>query len=134
MLAGILLITFPTVMVGGVSLLALLAFTEDYAANPLRQDLWRAGHAHAGVFLVLALVVLRYVDEANLTSGWKWLVRLAAPIGAILLPVAFFLPVLAPEATEPNGLIHLAYPGAAWLGPGLLVLGIGTVRARAPGA
>jgi hypothetical protein len=24
--------------------------------NPLRQDLWRAGHAHAGVWLILALV------------------------------------------------------------------------------
>jgi hypothetical protein len=34
--------------------------------NPLRQDLWRAGHAHAGVWLILALVGLRYVDEANL--------------------------------------------------------------------
>jgi hypothetical protein len=37
--------------------------------NPLRQDLWRAGHAHAGVWLVLALVALRYVDEANLFRG-----------------------------------------------------------------
>jgi drug/metabolite transporter superfamily protein YnfA len=33
--------------------------------NPLRQDLWRAGHAHAGVWLILALVALRYVDEAR---------------------------------------------------------------------
>ncbi len=41
--------------------------------NPLRQDLWRAGHAHAGVWLILALVVLRYVDEANLSDGMKWL-------------------------------------------------------------
>jgi hypothetical protein len=31
--------------------------------------LWRAGHAHAGVWLVLSLVTLRYVDEAALSEG-----------------------------------------------------------------
>jgi uncharacterized membrane protein len=126
--AGILLITFPTVLIGGVSLLSLRVFTEDYARNPLHQDLWRAGHAHAGVFLVLALVVLRYVDGSALPSGWKWLVRLSVPVAAILLPAAFFLSVLSPTATEPNALIYLAYVGAVILAIGLFVLGIGLVR------
>lgn len=44
----------------------LLIAVPAYIANPLRQDLWRAGHAHAGVLLVLSLVALRYVDEARL--------------------------------------------------------------------
>ena len=128
LLAGVLLITFPTVVIGGVSVLSLRAFTEDYARNPLRQDLWRAGHAHAGVFLLLALVVLRYVDGAALSKGWKWLVRLSAPTAAILLPGAFFLSVLSPAATEPNALIYLGYIGGAILALGLFVLGIGLVR------
>jgi hypothetical protein len=127
-LAGILLIPFPTVLIGGASLLSLRVFTEDYARNPLHQDLWRAGHAHAGVFLVLALAVLRYVDGSALSSGWKWLVRLSAPIAAILLPAAFFLSVLSPAATEPNALIYLAYVGAVILALGLFILGIGLVR------
>src|SRR5690606_27996852 len=50
-LAGVLLIVLPTVMIGGVSLLTLLVWEPAYAANELRQDLWRAGHAHAGVLL-----------------------------------------------------------------------------------
>jgi hypothetical protein len=54
-LAGVVLITYPTVIPGGVSRLSMLLFTQQYAANPLRQDLWRAGHAHAGVLLVLAV-------------------------------------------------------------------------------
>jgi uncharacterized membrane protein len=128
LLAGILLITFPTVILGGVSVLSLRVFTEDYARNPLRQDLWRAGHAHAGVFLVLALVVLRYVDGAALSQGWKWLVRLSAPTAAILLPAAFFLSVVSPAATGPNVLIYLAYVGGVILALGLFVLGIGLVR------
>jgi hypothetical protein len=54
--AGILLIVLPTVMYGGVSVLSLLIGDPKYMENPLRQDLWRAGHAHAGVWLILALV------------------------------------------------------------------------------
>ena len=57
-LAGILLIVLPTVMFGGVSILSILIGDPTYMKNPLRQDLWRAGHAHAGVWLILALVVL----------------------------------------------------------------------------
>jgi threonine/homoserine/homoserine lactone efflux protein len=39
----------------------------------------------------------------------KWLVRGSIPIAAILVPAAFFLSVLSPNAKAPNGLIYLAY-------------------------
>ena len=127
--AGLLLVIFPTVIVGGVSLLSMLIARESgYQDNPLRQDLWRAGHAHAGVLLLLSLVILRYVDEAALSDGWKWLVRLAAPIAAVLLPLAFFLSVLPEDAAEPNAVVYLAFAGAAVLVVGLLTLGIGLLR------
>jgi hypothetical protein len=126
--AGILLIVLPTVMFGGVSILSLLIGDPTYLKNPLRQDLWRAGHAHAGVWLILALVALRYVDEANLSSSMKWLVRASIPLAAILVPAAFFLSVLSPGATTPNGLIYLAHVGAMLLAVGVLVLGVGLVR------
>jgi hypothetical protein len=128
LLAGVLLIILPTVMFGGVSILSLLIGDPSYAENPLRQDLWRAGHAHAGVWLILALVALRYVDEAKLSNAMKRLVRGAIPIAAILVPAAFFLSVLSPDAKAPNGFIYLAYVGAALLALGVLVLGIGLVR------
>lgn len=131
MLAGILLVTLPTVMFGGLALLShLVAKAPGYFDNALRHDLWRAGHAHAGVYLVLSLVLLRYVDEALLSSAWKWVARLGAPIAAILVPAAFFLSVASPTATEPNGLINLAYAGAAGLAAAVLTLGIGLIRAR----
>ena len=127
-LAGILLIVLPTVMFGGVSILSLLIGDPTYMQNALRQDLWRAGHAHAGVWLILALVTLRYVDEANLSNSMKWLVRGSVPVAAILVPAAFFFSVLSPNATAPNGLIYLAYFGALLLALGVLVLGVGLVR------
>jgi hypothetical protein len=123
-LAGILLVVFPAVIYGGVSLLQLLIDRQSgYIQNPLRQDLWRAGHAHAGVLLVLSLIVLRYVDEATLSAASKGFVRHSAPTAAILLPLAYFLSVLSPTATEPNALIYLAFVGAVILAAGLIMLG-----------
>ena len=123
----ILLVVYPTVVLGGLSILRLLIGREaGYADNPLRQDLWRAGHAHAGVLLLLSLVLLRYVDEAELPSGWKRVARHTAPVAAILLPAAYFLSVMSPSATEPNGLIGLAYLGAVVLIVGFVVLAIGS--------
>ncbi|HEX9422366.1 MAG TPA: hypothetical protein VF899_03935 [Pyrinomonadaceae bacterium] len=127
-LAGILLIILPTVIYGGVMILRLLIGDPRYAQNHLRQDLWRAGHAHAGVLLVLSLVALRYVDEANLSDASKWIVRHFVPLAAVFLPAAFFFSVLSPDATEPNAFIYFAYIGAVVLAVGLLLLGIGLVR------
>ena len=130
MAAGILLVVLPSVMFGGLSLLMFLTQgAPGFADNPLRHDLWRAGHAHAGVYLVLSLVMLRYVDEAILPPFWKWIARTGAPIAAILIPAAFFLSVASPGAREPNGLINLAYVGAVFLAAAVLSLGIGLIRA-----
>lgn len=96
--AGILLIILPTVAFGGTSLLNMLITSETgYVDNPLRQDLMRAGHAHAGVLLILSLVILKYVDETNLTASLKRFVRVGTPITAILIPAAFFLSVVDPQ-------------------------------------
>jgi hypothetical protein len=123
--AAVLLILLPTVILGGVSILTLLIRDPRYRQNPLRQQLWRAGHAHAGVLLILSLVALLYVDQTDLTDGWKNIVRMAIPAAAIFLPAAYFLSVLSPDATRPNGLINLAYVGAVSLTIGLIVLGVG---------
>jgi uncharacterized membrane protein len=130
-LAGILLVVMPSVIFGGVSLLTLIAGNYPYYMdNRVRQDLFRAGHAHAGIMLIISLVVLRYVDEAALSGGWKWFVRLAAPMAAILLPSGFFFSIIAPSATRPNAFISLAYAGAVILSVGLVALGIGLCRER----
>ncbi len=127
--AGILLVLLPTVIYGGVAILRHLIGDPAYMQNKLRQDLWRAGHAHAGVLLILSLVALLYVDQANLSDGWKQFVRSAIPSAAIFLPAAFFFSVLRADATKPNRLIALAYVGAVLLAAGLLALGIGLIRA-----
>ena len=50
MLAAVVLIAIPTVMFGGVALLAhLVGRVPGYYDNPLRQDLWRAGRCSCWV-------------------------------------------------------------------------------------
>jgi len=61
-------------------------------------------------------------------------VRHGAPAAAILLPVAFFLSVLSPAATQPKGLIYLAFVAAAILAADLVVLGVGLLKASGTSA
>ncbi len=128
--AGVLLITVPTIAIGGTTLLSMLIGDASYAQNQLRHDLWRAGHAHAGVLVIFSLIILRYVDEMNFGAAIKWFVRFAVPSAAILMPAAFFLSVLSPEAISPNAFIYLTYPGAFLIAAGTLTLGIGLIRTK----
>ena len=127
--AGILLVVFPTVIGGGVSILSLWLRGSPYYDHPLRPRLWAAGHAHAGVILILSLVALLLVDAADLGDGWKQLVRSAVPAAAILVPAAFFLSVVRPRAERPGRIILLAPVGAVSLSIGLVTLGVGLLRA-----
>ena len=129
-LAGIILVLLPAVAFGGASLLSMiLGQVPGYLDNPVRQDLWRAGHAHAGVMLILSLVLLRYVDETSLRGGWLWIARHGAPMAAIFMPAGFFLSVLSPEATAPNPLIGLVPIGGIFLVAAVLSTGVGLLRA-----
>jgi hypothetical protein len=129
-LAGILLVVYPTVVFGGASLLwHWITRRTTYYAHPLRRSMWRAGHAHAGVLLLLSLVVIVLVDHAELGDGWKQVVRTTVPAAALLLPIAFFLSIIQPDAERPTGLVNLAYLGAISLTVGMLTLGIGLLRA-----
>lgn len=129
--AGLLLVILPTVAIGGVSILYLWTggHGSDYMKNPLRARMWAAGHAHAGIFLVLSLVALSYIDHTTLSGNLKTLVGWLIPGAAILVPAAFFLSTVKPDVQKPNALINLAYVGFISLTAGLLILGIGLLDA-----
>lgn len=134
-MAGILVVVYPTVVFGGASILwHWITRQTTYYKNPLRQRLWAAGHAHAGVLLLVSLVCLLLVDQTDLTEGWKSVVRTAIPLSAIFLPVAFFLSVVRPNFDRPNKLINLAYVGGVSLALGFIVLGVGLLQATGSAA
>jgi hypothetical protein len=129
MLAGVILITVPTIEYGGAFLLGMLRRAETgYADNPLRHDLFRAGHAHAGVMVLLSLICQLLADVAMLPDWLTWIARLGAPCAAILMPLGFFLSALSPRVTKPTGMIRLVYAGAGILAVAILILGVGLIR------
>ena len=124
-LAGILFVLVPTVEFGGWSLLRMIARRiPGYLDNPVRQNLFRAGHAHAGVLLMLALVGILYVDQSDLSPGTRTLVRTGLALAPILMPAGFFFSVLRPDADRPNRLIVLVYLGALSLAAAAVTLGV----------
>ncbi|GAT68682.1 membrane protein [Planomonospora sphaerica] len=126
--AGVLLITVPAVAFGGLSLLAhIMRDIPGYLDNPVRRGLWRAGHAHAGVLVLFALVALLYIDQTDLSEGMKSLTRTLIVAAPILMPLGFFLSVVRPSDTRPSKLIWLVALGGLSLGAGTLSLGIGLV-------
>ena len=66
-MAGIILITVPTIQYGGYFLLtSLMSKNSGYMENPFRQNFFRAGHAHAGVIVILSLICEMLADSATL--------------------------------------------------------------------
>jgi hypothetical protein len=130
MMSGIILITVPTIQYGGYFLLtSLMNKASGYMDNPLRQNFFRAGHAHAGVIVILSLICQFLADGAALPSPLLWFVRIGVPLSAILISSGFFFSVLHPDATRPSGSVSLIYAGALVLAVGVVTLGIGLLRA-----
>lgn len=97
--------------------------------NPLRQNIFCAGHAHAEVFVLLSLVWQILADAAALPASLLWLARLGVPAAAIFLPMGFFPSVASPKATAPNRTVSLIYLGAVLLAVSVVTLGVGLLRA-----
>lgn len=129
-MTGIILITVPSIQYGGYFLLTSLRDrSSHYMDNALRQNFFRAGHAHAGVIVLLSLICQLLADAASLPTPLLWVARIGVPLAAILMPLGFFLSMPSPTATDPNGLISLIYAGALVLAVSVVILGIGLLRA-----
>jgi hypothetical protein len=129
LMSGIILITVPTIQYGGYFLLtSLMNKSSGYMENPLRQNFFRAGHAHAGVIVILSLVCQILADAAVLPTPLLWFVRIGVPLAAILISAGFFFSVLPPTATQASGAVSLIYAGAVILAVGVVALGIGLLR------
>jgi len=129
LMSGIILITVPTIQYGGYFLLtSLMDKGSGYMENPLRQNFFRAGHAHAGVIVILSLVCQMLADAAVLPSPLIWAVRIGVPLSAILISSGFFFSVLPPTATQASGAVTLICAGAVILAVGVVTLGVGLLR------
>lgn len=128
LMCGIILIIVPTIQYGGYFLLQVLSGKhEKIGLTAFQKSMFRAGHAHAGVIVILSLVAQILVDYAGLSKGLEWVVRIGFPLSAILISGGFFGGAVGKGISKPTRLIWLLYIGAILLLISLLILGIGLI-------
>ena len=130
LIAGLLLITVPTIQFGGTFLLRIVSgkhpeFTE------FQRSMFRAGHAHAGVLVILALVAMVFTDQAGFSAPIGWAVRIGFAAAPVLVSAGFFGAALGESRTHPGGLIALLWIGVFVLAASVITLGIGLIGSRA---
>lgn len=111
------------VVFGGWALLTFVTGREGPRADQAR--FFRAGHAHAGVLLVFALVYLRYLPETGFSNGWRWAAGLTLLSGVLAQSSGFFLHMAAPDLGRPSAGTKLTRAGAVLIAIGLCSLGLG---------
>lgn len=130
LMSGITRIVVPTIQYGGYFLLtSLINRSSGYMENTLRQNFFRAGHAHAGVIVLLSLICQLLADSAMLPIPLLWFVRIGVPFSAVLISAGCFFSVLSPTAIHPDGAACLIYLGAVVLAVAVVLLGIGLLKA-----
>lgn len=129
MMAGVILISMPSIMYGGYFLLGVLSGQyPELELNEFQRSMFRAGHAHAGVLVILSIIVQLLVDHASLNIFGKWLVRVGFPTAALLVSGGFFFSAMGAGVQEPNSWILMLYIGIGLLALVMLLLGFGLIR------
>jgi len=121
--AGVLLLTIVAVESGGWFMLRVLR--GKMPATPFQQSFFRAGHAHAGVLVILALVSQILVGATHMSGVLAFLASNGIWAAAVLMSAGFFLSATGRNVTRPNGFIALLYLGALSLAAGVISLGLG---------
>src|SRR5262249_8545217 len=121
--AGILLLTIVGVEYGGWFLLRIAR--GDQPATDFQKTFFRAGHAHAGVLVILSLVGQILLSAAHMSGVLAFFARNGIWAAAILLPAGYFISAAGKGVTKPNQWIVLLYVGIASLTLGVISLGIG---------
>jgi len=128
---GILLLALVTVESGGLFMARVV--TGGQPANKLQTSFFRAGHAHAGVLLILGIVIQIPLSQVDTSGVVGWVASAGVPFAAILMPAGFFLSVLGKDPARPGRLIGLLWAGAVMLTLGLLSAGALVLRAGISG-
>jgi hypothetical protein len=119
--AAVALISLPTVMFGGFSLLRLLVARR---LNEFQVAYFRAGHAHAGVLLVLALVVLDLLTHTSLSRTGQWIVGTLLLAGTLAQSGGMFIHMGIGKPGQWSAGNTLTSVGAVLLAGALLTTGV----------
>ncbi len=131
--AAIIFLCLPTVAYGGYFLAGILRKKKmgvNFSEYPYAQRLFRAGHAHAGVWLTLSLVALVFIQACSLSSVWQAILRYTFPLSAIVISGGFFAGAfpLNKTRTKPGKGFMLVYFGALTFSAACFLLAYGLFK------
>jgi hypothetical protein len=121
-------ISLPTVMFGGYSLLRLL--NRGDVLTPFQVTWFRAGHAHAGVLLVMSLLYYTFLDQTRLSASIKSVACLGVVVGILAQSGGFFLHMLVGRPNQASIGTTVTTIGALLLAGAVAVLVYGLVTTR----
>ena len=122
-------IALPTVMFGGYSLLRLLAADNTWLTS-FREKYFRAGHAHAGVLLLLSLLYYIYLAQTTFSGGLKLVACIVLVIGILAQSGGFFLHMLVGKQGRLSSGNLVTILGALLLAFATLLLAVGLIVAH----
>jgi len=125
--AGVVLLTVVGIESGGWFLVKVV--TGKAPATPFQASFFRAGHAHAGVLVILGLLCVVLAEATDLVGAWRWVAATGVLVAAILLPAGFFLSAVGSGRTSPNRAVLLLPAGAVVLAVGVVTLAVGLLTA-----
>lgn len=125
--AGIVLLTVVAIESGGYFLVKVV--TGRVPATPFQTSFFRAGHAHAGVLVILGLLCVVLAEATALGGFARWVAATGVLVAAILMPAGFFFSAMGSGRTRPNGAVVLLPAGAVALAAGVVTLAVGLLTA-----
>jgi len=131
-LMALVLFGIVTVEFGGWSLLGLL--TGRGSLTPFQEQYFRAGHGHAGVLLILALVFLLLAERSKYSDSGQFRLSLILLVGILFQSGGFFVHMLVGDTGASSVGTTLTSVGAVLLAVALIGLGVGLLRNVAPDA
>ena len=125
MMCGVILLSITTIEYGGYFLLRVLSGKENQLAlTPFQKSMFRAGHAHAGVLVILSIIAMLLIDAVELSDGMGWTLRAGFGVAPLMVSGGFFAAAAGKGRTKPNKMIALLIAGMIVLGVSLIGLGI----------
>jgi hypothetical protein len=119
----IALVSLPTVMYGGYALMGVM---RDRKLTEHQRAMFRAGHAHAGVLLILALVALQILSRTTLSDTTLWVACFLLLFGVLAQSGGFFVHLI-PNRGKLGG--RVTSVGAVLLAPAVLLTAYGVAFA-----
>jgi fucose 4-O-acetylase-like acetyltransferase len=121
----IAVLSLVTVEYGGWALLGFL--TGHGKLGAFREQFFRAGHAHAGVLLVLSLVYFVYLDRTAFSRGVQWLAGVLLLVGIVAQSGGFFLHVALGEPGRSSAGTIVTRTGGLLIAAALVLLAVGLI-------